>query len=205
MNKPVTAPHLLTRRSHGTRPALPVLGEIALAPARLHEICGPARHLLALLVAAATTGPVFWIAPAWAQGRLNPDGMAALVPPERFTFLTPQRAPDLLWTLEEALRAGAVPLVVAELPAPPGLTPVRRLHLAAETGAGEGRGAPLGLILTPGEGGAPGVETRWHAAPAHAPGRRAWTVARRRARTLPPATWTLSRAQGRFTLAPTPA
>ena len=44
--------HPLTRHSHAARPALPVLGEIALAHARLHEICGPARHMLAMLVAA---------------------------------------------------------------------------------------------------------------------------------------------------------
>ena len=183
---------LLTRHSHTTRPGLSVLEGMSLAPARLHEICGPARHRLALLVAAATTGPVFWITPDWQGDRLNPDGMAPLVGPERFTFVSPRRAPDLLWTLEEVLRAGAVPLAVAEVPDLPGLTAVRRLHLAAETGAAETGRAPLGLILTPGEGGAPGVESRWHMAPAHAPGQPGWRLERRRARTLPPAAWRMT-------------
>ena len=57
--------HLLDRRQHASRPALPVLGDMALSLARLHEACGPARHTLAMLVAAATRGPVFWITPAW--------------------------------------------------------------------------------------------------------------------------------------------
>ena len=73
---------------------------------------------------------------------------------------------------------------------------------AAETGAAEGSGAPLGLILTPGEGGAPGVDSRWHMAPAHTPGRLGWTLSRRRARTLPPATWAVTRAGGGFALDP---
>lgn len=194
---------LLTRRSsHRTRPAVTVLGEMALTPARLHEFCGPARHMAAMLAAAATQGPVFWIAPDWAADRLNPDGMVALVGPERFTFLSPRQPIDLLWCLEEVLRSGAVPLAVAELPDLPNLTQVRRLHLAAETGAAEGSGAPLGLILTPGEGGAPGVESRWHMAPAHTPGRLGWTLSRRRARTLPPATWAVTRARGGFALDP---
>jgi protein ImuA len=194
----MTAP-LLKRHTHRPRPALPVLGDIALPLARLHEVCGPARHRLAMMVAAATEGPVFWIAPGWQAGGLNPDGMASLVAPQRFVFLAPQRAEDILWTLEEVLRSGAVPLAVAELTDLPGLTAVRRLHLAAEAGAAERTGAPLGLILTPGEGGAPGVETRWHMTPAHTPRHDSWRIDLRRARMAPPKTWTLHRHGGRLT------
>ncbi len=188
-------PNLDSRTGH---PSLPVLGDIALPLARLHEACGPARHMLAMLIAAATQGPVLWIAPPWQAGALNPDGMAAFTGPERFVWITPERPADILWTLEEALRSGAAPLVVADLPGPPGLTPVRRLHLAAEAGAGMNMGAPLGLILTPGAGGAPGIETRWHIAPAHRPGAHGWALTRARARTAPPATWHVSGAPGRW-------
>lgn len=184
--------HLLDRRTHHARPDLTVLGHLTLPLGRLHEICGPARHMLAMLVAGAMRGDVFWIAPAWQGDWLNPDGMAGVAGPERFTFIAPRRDADLLWTLEEVLRSGAVPLAVAELPAPPGMTAVRRLHLAAETGATQGICTPLGLVLTPADGGAPGIETRWHMAQAHAPGAPGWTLSRRRARTLPPCSWRLT-------------
>lgn len=195
--------HLLPRLSHtDTRPALAVLQEMVLPLARLHELCGPARHMLAMLVAGATRGEVFWIAPARAGDALNPEGMAALAEPGWFTFLAPRHDADLLWTLEEVLKSGAVPLAVADLPAPPGMTAVRRLHLAAETGAAAGMGAPLGLILTPGAGGAPGIETRWHMGPAHAPGTPGWRLSRRRARTLPPRDWHLTGRPGKWRLSP---
>lgn len=192
---------LLTRRSsHVNRPTIEVLSEMHLTPARAHELCGSARYTLAMLVAAATTGPVFWIAPAWGHNRLNPDGMIAMAGPERFTFFCPRQPIDLLWCLEEILRSGLVGLVIADLPALPGLTAVRRLHLAAETGTQEGDCAPLGLILTHGDGGAPGVESRWHMTHDHRHRQLQWTLSRRRARTLPPTEWQLSRRNGRFVL-----
>lgn len=191
---------LLSRHSHHPSPALPVLGDIALTLARVHELCGPARHTLAMLVSAATQGPVFWIAPDWQVERLNPDAMVDFTGPERFTFLAPKRPEDVLWTLENVLRNGTVPLVIADIPDPPGLTAIRRLHLAAETGASAGKTAPLGLLLTPGDGGAPGVETRWHIAPAHSLHQQAWQIERRRARTAPVRAWTLSETSGKFTL-----
>ncbi|WP_193748901.1 hypothetical protein, partial [Leisingera sp. ANG-Vp] len=194
--------HLLARRRHKPRPALSLMEGIALARGRAHEVCGPARHSFALWLAAAAQkaapGPVLWLALPQAGRPLNPDGMAEFASPARFLFLTAASSADLLWAMEESLRSGAAPLVVAELPEPPAMTPVRRLHLAAEAGGGLGP-APLGLMLTPGEGGAPGIESRWHLSPAHAPlpplplakPRTAgtgtcWTLQRLRARTLPP-------------------
>jgi protein ImuA len=182
---------LLTRAPRRALPDLPLAPGLGLARARLHELCGPARRTLALIAARGCDGPVIWIAPGWLPERLHADGLARLVEPGRLLFVHPARAADLLWAMEEALRAGAAPLVVAELPEPPRLTPVRRLHLAAETGAAEGPVAPTGLILTPGDGGAPGVESRWHAAPAHAGGQSRWTLRRLRARMAPPAAFTL--------------
>ncbi|MFW8634448.1 hypothetical protein [Cribrihabitans pelagius] len=165
--------HLFPASSRHARPQLSPLKGVTLAQGRAHEACGPARHRFALWLAAAVQGPVLWIAPAWNSTRLNPDGMSECTTPGRFLFVQATRAEDLLWSMEEALRSGAAPLVVAELPEPPAMTPVRRLHLAAESAsenagaAGRAQSLPLGLLLTPGGGGARGIESRWHLAPAH--------------------------------------
>lgn len=191
------AAHLLNRHSHRKRSAqaLTFLGDLTLDRGRIHELCGGARRRLALKVAGALQGPVFWIRPAWGTGQLNPEGMLGLIDPSRILFLTAKRPEDLLWVMEESLRAGPVPLTVADLPAPPGLTAVRRLHLAAETGAREGSTVPLGLILTPDQGGAPGVESRWSLNSDYkAGGRESWKLARLRARMQPEKSWTLSGA-----------
>lgn len=185
-------------------PALCLQDGITLPLARVHEACGPARRSFALWLAGQTRGPILWIAPSWESERPNPDGMAALADPGRILFVTPDRTPDLLWCAEEALRAGAVTLVVTDLPGIPPLTPVRRLHLAAEAGAARAGTPPLGLLLTPGAGGARGAETRWHMVPAHRPGTLCWHLERRRARMQPPAAWTVTRRGGAFALAPAP-
>jgi len=152
------APHLLTRETHRARSADGVrfLDEISLAPARVHEACGAARHSFALILAAALRGPVMWIAPAWLPHRLHAEGIVRLVDPARFLFVTPKREDDVLWSMEEALRSGAVPLAVADLGAAPDLTASRRLQLAAGTGGGRG------LCLIPeGRLAANAAETRW--------------------------------------------
>lgn len=188
------------------RPIQPLPGGLGLLRGRVHELCGPARRTMAALVMAESSGTVIWIHAGWQAERLFPDGLRDLADPGRVIFARARRPEDLLWSVEEALRSGAVPLVVADLPAPPALTPVRRLHLAAEAGAEAARPhrrpPPLGLVLTPGEGGAAGAESRWHMAPAPAPAPRLdqaraprlWRLERRRARTLPPAAWVVTEA-----------
>lgn len=203
------APHLLDRSARppagSAAQGQRLLGDLTLAPGRVHEFCGPARRTLALTLARAMTGPVFWIAPGWSAERLNPEGVLSFTDPGRLVFVTPRRAEDLLWSMEEVLRAGVIPLVVADLPAPPALTPVRRLQLAAESGAAEGRLVPLGLLLTPGRGGAAGAESRWEMVPRHTGPTRpglAWDLHRRRARTAPEAAWRVRRDKDGLQLAP---
>lgn len=187
----------LTRQSHRqSRPGPRLLGRFDLAGARVHEFCGTARRRLALWAAREVTGPVLWCRPAWGPDRLHMAGLAAEIDPARLIFADMKRAEDLLWSLEETLRSGAVALAVAELPEPPGLTPVRRLHLAAEAGAEIAGRPPVGLLLTPGTGGARGVESRWQLEPRHAPGKTGWQLARLRARTAPEAAWPVTWSKG---------
>jgi len=197
---PAPASTLIRNAPHRAAPALSLGAGAALRLARLHEACGNARRTFALMVAArlapTSERPVIWIAPAWLPDRLHGDGMLRFLPPGQVIFVHPTRAEDVLWVAEEVLRSGAAPLTVADLPGLPTLTAVRRMHLAAETGAEAGRLMPLGLILTEGAGGAPGVESRWrldadHTADPHpaAPEGEGWRLERLRARTDPPRSW----------------
>jgi protein ImuA len=197
-------------------PGFPGSAPLALALGRVHEICGPARRTLALILAGAAAGPVLWIAPGWSAERLHAPGLARFLDPARLLLIGCRRDEDLLWCAEEALRhLAAEPqpcgTVVAELPSPPGLTPVRRLHLAAGPRPAESArrprlaGGPLGLLLTPDTGGAPGVESRWQLTPQHPAPRdlqqaalppEVWQLDRLRARGSGPGRWLLSRRAG---------
>ena len=173
----------------------------------LQQQLAGSRVALAVMLMAECAGTVIWVCPGWQAERLFPDGLAGFVDPARLIFARARRPEDILWTLEEVLRSGAAPLVVAEVTSPPALTPVRRMNLAAEAGMEAarlaGRPAPLGLMLVPGDGGAAGAESRWRRAPM--PSGSAlleecgpvWRLERERARGAAPAVWRLSRgAQG---------
>jgi protein ImuA len=193
---------LLDRKHHETRPKLEIHDGVGLTLGRAHEICGNARRTFAFWTGGKTNGPVLWIRPGWMADHPYPRGVLQWMEPGRLMLARCRRAEDLLWSMEEALRSGAVQLVVADLFDPPGLTQVRRLHLAAETGAAEGDYAPLGLILTPGDGGAPGVETRWNMAAAHEDRAARWHLTRIRARNDAPKSWLMEKGKTRIKLTP---
>ena len=186
--------HLISR-THAHRPAAsqPFVGDLSLVKGRVHEFCGAARRTLAMLLARKMQGRVLWIRAGWVPDLLNMDGVLSYIDPSRLTFVSCRRPEDILWCMEETLRSGAVPLVVTEVPGYPSLTPIRRLHLAAETGGQTGDFTPLGVVLTPSltgqDGGAQGVETRW----ALAPRNRHWHLTRLRARTAPVAKWQMDK------------
>ncbi|MEO1468533.1 MAG: hypothetical protein AAFV86_05725 [Pseudomonadota bacterium] len=168
--------------------ALPVpSGLAALAPGRVHEATGPGRRAFAAALAGAAGGTgeaggpggtgeaggpggtgeaggpggtVLWILDARLAETFCPAGLAPLLDPARLVLARPSGLIAALQVAEEALRSGAVPLVVAELEAAPDLTQSRRLQLAAGTGGGRG------LCLVPEHRLATNAaETRWHCSP----------------------------------------
>lgn len=198
----ISAPNLLLRKHAAPTSMLELWPDVYLTLGRVHEACGPSRRSLAIMIAQKTQGPIFWIAPQWGTDYLHADGMISFINPGRLTFLSPKRAEDILWCVEEVLRSGAVPLVVVDLPSLPALTPIRRLHLAAETGMSDGTSRPLGLLLTPGDGGAPGVESRWQLTASHQGPNNSWQLERIRSRRDAPRSWQLSLNPSGYELGP---
>ncbi len=185
---------------HPSRPLLRLAPDgPALALGRAHEVSGPARHAFAALVAGAGFGPVLWATGPrpGAVEALDPEGLLAFLDPARLVLARCRAGLDALWAAEEALRSGAVPTVVLEPSAPPGLTPVRRLQLAAEAGGAAAPRPPLCLVLTPSGGTAAAVETRWRADPlpgwaardAPGGGLPRWRFALERDKAGPPGVW----------------
>lgn len=133
-----------------------------LRPGRVHEACGPVAFSFALRTAAVMGADVLWIRESWVPEILNPAGFDGLEP----SRLVQAQAKDQAHTLavaEEALRDGAVPLVVLQTTAAIGLTAGRRLQLAAKAGG------TTGLCLIPEGMGSHAAETRWRCTPVFAP------------------------------------
>ncbi|PJF08298.1 ImuA family protein [Pseudorhodobacter sp. MZDSW-24AT] len=144
--------------THRTAPADP----LSLLKGRVHEAEGPGRRAFALFQARRHSGTVLWILPAYEPQRPMLHGLPEGVS-ERLLVLTPKNETDLLWCVEEALRANPVGLVIAEPQQMLSLTAGRRLQLAAEAGQS------TGLLLIRTDHGSAATETRWHCAPLPAP------------------------------------
>lgn len=133
-----------------------------LVKGRVHEVEGRGRTGFALFQTTRLPGPVFWIVLAHDRDRPMPgslpDGVA-----ERLHFIEARGETDLLWTVEEALRARPVSLVIAAPEKPISLTAGRRLQLAAEAGG------TTGLMLIQEGRGSSAAETRWKCDPLPSP------------------------------------
>lgn len=143
-----------------------------LASARVHEATGGGRLAFALALAGGLSGPVLWVQDARARDGLYAPGIAAFLDVARLILARPTGPLPVLQSVEEALRSGAAPLVVAELAEAPDLTASRRLQLAAGTGGGRG------LCLVPETGlRANAAETRWRCEPVPGPeARQHWEI-----------------------------
>ena len=143
------------------RPA-PTADPFTLLHKRVHEAEGRGRRAFALFQAARHPGPLVWVLPAHAPDLPMLRGLPAGVG-ERLHLIRPMGETDLLWCVEECLRAAPVSLVIAEPDKPLSLTAGRRLQLAAEAGRTTGL-----MLIREGEG-CPASETRWNCEPAAGP------------------------------------
>jgi protein ImuA len=190
--------HDVSPRAYGDQPA--VMGfALALVLRRLSDV-GERRPLLWCRLAAHERE----------HGRLYGHGLERLgLPRHRFVTITLKKPASLLWTMEEALKSGAVAAVLGDAEAAHAdLTTTRRLSLAAAAGKCAGV-----LTFARPDASATASHTRWTAAavpsssPAHdaaAPGVPCWNIELTRARGGRPGAWTLEwhHAQSRFSLVP---
>lgn len=157
--------------------------------------------------------PLLWVRLAREErefGRLYGHGLETLgLPRRRFITVSLKKPVSLLWTMEEALKSGALSLVIGETHAAhASLTATRRLSLAAHAGKSAGL-----LVFAKADAAATASHTRWmiaaapsraHPYDAQAPGNPAWRVELTRARGGRPGTWDLEwkNAPHRFVMVP---
>lgn len=151
-----------------TRPLSPSARQIDWLPGaplragRTHEVCGAGASGFAACLAGRIGGDVIWITRSWQAERINPLGYARFADPSKLLTVLTRAQDEALAVAEEALRAGAVPLVVVEVSDPLSLIAGRRLQLSAETGQS------TALCLIPEGMGSNAAETRWRATPVFA-------------------------------------
>ncbi len=154
---------------------------------RVHEAEGRGRRAFALFQAVRHPGPLVWIAPAYIPELPMLRGLPRGVG-ERLHLFRPSGETDLLWCVEEALRAAPVGLVIAEPEKPLSLTAGRRLQLAAEAGC------TTGLMLIREDAGSNATETRWNCEPQLSPSPDStlhrWSLSKNKKGTLE--SWTLN-------------
>ncbi|MEH0070689.1 hypothetical protein V6L77_10735 [Pannonibacter sp. Pt2-lr] len=113
----------------------------ALAPDRVHEASGPAALAFALLQAAqpregkGTDKAVLLIVPTHLRGGLLPSGVAPLIDPSRLITVFAPTQTDQLWSMEEALRSGAVHAVITLTEKPLTLTQAAACSWPQKAGA----------------------------------------------------------------------
>lgn len=129
------------------------------AKTRTHEVCGAGGVVFAFALAARLAGNALWVRETWQSSQINPHGFSGFVAPSELTVCNSKDQTESLAVSEEALRSGAVSLVVMQLSQPLGLTEGRRLQLAARDGDA------TGLALIPEGMGSNAVETRWRCTP----------------------------------------
>jgi len=144
--------------------------------------------------------PLLWCRLAseeWEYGKLYGHGLETLgVLRSRFLTVTLKKPAALLWTMEEALKSGALALVIADAkPKHAELTVTRRLSLAAHAGKSAGL-----LVFSKSQANPTASHTRWLTATSksrgppydvQAPGGPAWDIELTRARGGRPGAWTV--------------
>lgn len=141
-------------------------GEAGLSGGAIHGLAGPGAQALLLRLLRAVmirdARPILWAVPWTAPETLYGPGLAQAGLATDQLIITRARKPaELLWTMEEALRSGALSTVVGEPEGRLTLTASRRLQLAAEAGGGFGF-----LLGAEDDGVAPSaLHSRWRAAP----------------------------------------
>ncbi|WP_120631772.1 ImuA family protein [Ruegeria sp. EL01] len=127
--------------------------------ARTHEVCGPGADVFAFTLAARIRGDVMWVQERWEPSQINPNGFVEFIDSASLTLCNTKDQTETLAVAEEALRSGAISLVVMHLTKSLGLTEGRRLQLAARDGKS------TGLAIIPDGMGSNSAETRWRCAP----------------------------------------